>query len=253
MNSSEFDAENPTPEQVFVARHYLWSCLVLAGWDEPRAAVIEDLPDREVIGRTLRLWPEGWAHFCTTYATDIASATEDMAAQERARIFTLRNGSDLTWDLEPRQMRRLFEHATAAEELEPYYREVRTQVLHLIFHAPRPPVSGSELLQVCTPEGLGRLWGGDYEVTKPWNGTPGIDHAIAASLEGKNPVLPVLRAEMSNLIRTWTAELHTVRDAAAQAGIPDRFGALRANLIARIAAGRARVGHLAPLEGAEPG
>lgn len=261
MNTSTYDAENPTPEQVYVARHYLWSCVAMAGWTEQRGAAIEALPDHEVIERTLRLWPEGWADFCITFATDIANATENIAADKRAHTITSRNGTDLVWKVEPSQMLRLFQHATEADTPEPYYREVRTLALHLIFDSPRPPASASELLEVCTAEGLARLWGGEYDPGKPWNGTPGVEHEIAMTLGGKQPVLPFLRVQLSNLLRTWTADPTVAIAAAAEAGITvrwfvvnqDLLRAVRGGAIAHASAGRARFGRRASLDASQFG
>lgn len=75
----------PTNAQLEVARDYLRACVEMApAWTEQHTAEVNALPAEVVLDRTLRLWPEGWADFCTYFASDIAAAEAEQAEADRA-------------------------------------------------------------------------------------------------------------------------------------------------------------------------
>ncbi|MGY1969750.1 hypothetical protein ACW9HH_36505 [Nocardia gipuzkoensis] len=72
-------AANPTPAQVATARGYLRACVEYSpNWTEEHTAVVDALPDHEVISRVLRLWPRGWDDFCEYFSGDIRDAGAEL-------------------------------------------------------------------------------------------------------------------------------------------------------------------------------
>ncbi|WP_069166338.1 hypothetical protein [Nocardia altamirensis] len=64
-----------TVVEVATARGYLIACVESSQfWEPEHNEEIEALTDREVVARALRLWPQGWADFCTYFASDIRAA-----------------------------------------------------------------------------------------------------------------------------------------------------------------------------------
>lgn len=68
-----------TKAQIAAARGYLQGCLSQVSDDPARIARIDALTADEVYDRTLRMWPEGWAHFCEVFASDIRNEEEEAA------------------------------------------------------------------------------------------------------------------------------------------------------------------------------
>ncbi|MCU1646398.1 MAG: hypothetical protein JWN03_6673 [Nocardia sp.] len=86
-----------------------------------------------------------------------------------------------------------------------YWVQLREMALHLIVGAPTGPATGAaDFLSRLDPYVLATLWGGSFS-SAPWTGEPGVDHQIAALLDGKQPVLLSLRAEFTNRFRRWAA------------------------------------------------
>lgn len=71
----------PTSDQTQVARTYLRECILAGSGDPERAAEIDDLDPEEVQDRIVRLWPQGWEHFCTRHSAEIAAAFRDQERQ----------------------------------------------------------------------------------------------------------------------------------------------------------------------------
>ncbi|MDO3651181.1 hypothetical protein [Nocardia mangyaensis] len=65
-----------TPAQIAAARGYLRACVEYVSADPKRSARIEALDAATVFERTVRIWPEGWDHFCEIFASDIRNYTE---------------------------------------------------------------------------------------------------------------------------------------------------------------------------------
>lgn len=166
-------------------------------------------------------------------------------------------GLEWIWDLSPMQMKALFQHAMGVDDIAtPYHRELHMLAMTLIFESNTLPASAEQLLELCTAHGLARAWGGEYDSTGPWTGAAGVDHNIAMLLTGKQPVLPFVRVQLTNLLRTWTADPIAARIAAIKAGIPadqfvvraDLLRAVRGGDIKHVSAGQARFGRRAPLD-----
>lgn len=154
--------------------------------------------------------------------TDIAlEAHRDLAiADQNAPVAAARDGLEWIWALAPMQMKDLFQHATGdGHSATPHARELHMLAMTLIFESNTRPANAAELLELCTPERLARAWGGEYDSTSPWTGAAGADHNIAVLLNGKQPVLPFIRAQLSNLLRRWAADPADARLAAIKAGI----------------------------------
>ncbi|NKY89409.1 hypothetical protein [Nocardia veterana] len=97
-------------------------------------------------------------------------------------------------------------------DTEKYFHEIRETLLHLIVDAPAKVVNGKpvgenpprdwlEFLSRFDPVKLSRLWGGEWDDKVPWAGVPGVQHEIASTKAGKQPVLDSARAEFGNLYR----------------------------------------------------
>ncbi|MBF6341753.1 hypothetical protein IU450_38630 [Nocardia abscessus] len=97
---------------------------------------------------------------------------------------------------------------------EKYFHEIRENLIHLVVDAPQKVVDGKpvgenpprdwlEFLSRFNPVKLAKLWGGVFDTTNkiPWAGVPGADLKIAATLEGKQPVMSSTLAEFNNLYR----------------------------------------------------
>ncbi|MEV0765172.1 hypothetical protein [Nocardia sp. NPDC050435] len=95
---------------------------------------------------------------------------------------------------------------------EKYFHEIRENLIHLIVDAPAAvengvpsgenlPRSWLEFLSRFDKDKLARLWGGVFDPKVPWQGVPGADLKIAATMEGKQPVLSSTLAEFHNLYR----------------------------------------------------
>ncbi|MFD0366312.1 hypothetical protein ACFQZZ_33170 [Nocardia sp. GCM10030253] len=69
----------PTPAQLDVARGYIEACVdYFREWTDADAEALTAASADEIVARALRWWPEGWADFCTYFATDIHNSTENL-------------------------------------------------------------------------------------------------------------------------------------------------------------------------------
>ncbi|MFE3229830.1 hypothetical protein [Nocardia sp. NPDC059228] len=73
-----------TPAQIDTARGWLIACADMTAPDaeaaEEAGQWLKSLADEAILRKTLRLWSEGWAHFCAYFADDIAAAEAALGA-----------------------------------------------------------------------------------------------------------------------------------------------------------------------------
>ncbi|WP_280431561.1 hypothetical protein [Nocardia brasiliensis] len=104
--------------------------------------------------------------------------------------------------------------AVPSTATEKYFHEIRENLIHLIMDAParvehgkpighNPPRTWLDFLARFDKVRLAKLWGGVFDDTGkiPWTGVAGADLKIAATLEGKQPVMSSTLAEFNNLYR----------------------------------------------------
>ncbi|WP_280432242.1 hypothetical protein [Nocardia brasiliensis] len=74
-----------THAELATAKGYLIACAEQSAyWEPEHSEEIEALSGRENIDRALRLWPQGWADFCSYFAADIADAEQAQIARWNA-------------------------------------------------------------------------------------------------------------------------------------------------------------------------
>ncbi|WP_280245481.1 hypothetical protein [Nocardia abscessus] len=94
-----------------------------------------------------------------------------------------------------------------------YWVQLRELALHLVVEAPTgPATSTADLLSRFDPHTLAQLWGGDFD-SATWTGVPGVDRLISVLISGKQPMLLVLLAELTNRFRYWAAFPEQLRTA----------------------------------------
>ncbi|MEV4234052.1 hypothetical protein AB0J47_02615 [Nocardia sp. NPDC049737] len=72
---------SPNLAEIDAARGYLRACVEMAPrWTEAHTAEVDAMAADVVIERALRLWPEGWTHFCEYFASDIRAYEAEQAA-----------------------------------------------------------------------------------------------------------------------------------------------------------------------------
>lgn len=68
----------PTTAQVAVARGYVRACVEYVTAEPAHIVAVEALDVDAVVGKALRMWPDGdWDHFCAYFAGDIRNAEQE--------------------------------------------------------------------------------------------------------------------------------------------------------------------------------
>ncbi|MFC9898535.1 hypothetical protein ACFVMC_32995 [Nocardia sp. NPDC127579] len=196
-------------------RHRQWWRLDRPG--RPLSMVIDCNGGPESIKAATRL--SRWFRGLGVPASRIGIVTQQQLSGEAAQFAVRLNlwGIEQIGDLRSVLSAMISGGSTPTTDTERYFHNIRETLIHLIVDAPaqvingvphghNPPRDWLEFLSRFDKKKLAILWGAspavfDEKNPMPWTGVPGVDLELAATLEGKQPVMSSARSEFGNLYR----------------------------------------------------